>query len=432
MVKTTLEKIKSIRHKLHVEVSAERATKSANDALLEIQKETSIKGFRKGQVPLDVLKKYLGAEADKEIAKRIVKDTYVEALRQQSSIPISEPLVEYEAYVEGNPFIYRAEFEVTPEVLAPEHEGITLEKEKVVVTDDEIDGEVKRLQHAMTQLEPAPDSAIGPQTVAIIDFKGTVEGKPFKGSDAENFVVDYGTLLPAFEEKISGMKAGEERDITFTYPPDYFNRDIAGKEGIYHVKAKEIRKKIVPEINDDFAKSLGKFQNMNEVRQDIKKHITNAKEEYQRRRLGLMAIRHLAEKNAFEVPDVMIQNELGSMLEDVARQLQSHGQTLEEAGLDTKKFIEEHMEEATKRVRGYLIAFAIAKQGGVSVTDEELDTRMAAISRQTNQPVEKVKAHFEKENLKDQLRSQFLYEKTLDFIVGKAKVKEVKPKKEKK
>lgn len=432
MLKTTLEKLKSIRHKLHVEVAPERAAKSADAALREMQAETAIKGFRKGQAPLDVLKKYLGAEADKEIAKRIVKDTYGDALRQESVVPISEPLVEYEAYVEGKPFVYRAEYEVNPEVKIPEYEGLALEAEKIDVTNEEVEGELKRIRHQMTQLEPAPDGELSVGMVAIVDFKGTVDGKSFKGSDAENFVVDYGTLLPAFEEGLKGMKAGEERDITFSYPGDYYNKEIAGKQGAYHVKLKELRKKIVPELNDDFAKSLGKFQNMNEVREDMKKHIMAAKEDFRRRSLGVQAIRKLAEKDSFEVPDIMIQNELGAMLDDVARQIQAHGQTLEEAGLDTKKFIEENMEEASKRVRCYLIAFTIAKNANLEIKDEELEQRLVAIGRQTNQPVEKVKAHFEKENLMGQLRSQLLYEKTLDFIVGKSKVKEVKAKKEKK
>ena len=432
MVKSTLEKLKPIRHKLHVEVSVERANKSASAALAEMRKETVIKGFRKGQVPLDVLKKYIGADADKEIAKRIVKDTYAEAMSQHGAIPISEPTVEYEAYEDGKPFIYRAEFEVTPEVTIPEYEGLELEREKLVVTDEEVEAEVKRLQYAMTQLEPLPEGEIGPGMIAMVDFKGTVDGKSFEGSEAQDFVVDFGTLLPEFEEKIRGMKVGEDRDITFKYPSNYFNKDIADKEGLYHVKAKEIRKKIVPELNDDFAKSLGKFENMDQVRQDIKKHIADAKEYYERRRLGVQAIRKLAEKNAFEIPDIMIQNELGSMLEDVARQLRAQGKTIEDAKLDTKKFIEENLNEASTRVRGYLIAFAIAKQANLVVTDEEIDGRITAIARQSNQPVEKVKAHFEKENIKDQLKSQILYEKTLDFIVEKAKVKEVKPKKGKK
>ncbi len=431
MLKTVLEKLKAVRHKINVEVSAEKAQKSAETALKAMQKEVDVKGFRKGAVPFDIIRKHLGVEAEREIAKQIVRDTYAAAIGQENAAPISDPSVQYETYADGQPFKYWAEFDVMPDITVPEYEGLKLEREKVEVTDQEIDGEIKRLQAAMTQLEPADDGILGAGMMALVDFHGTVDGKPFKGSDAENFVVDFGTLLPAFEENIKGMKKGEEREIKITYPKDYFNQEIAGKEGTYHVKVKELRKKIVPELGDDFAKTLGKFENMNAVRADIKKHIANAKEEFQKRRLGTNAIRELSEKNDFEVPEVMIQNELGAMLDDIARQLKAQGKTPEEVGFDTKKFIEDNMGEAKKRVRGYLIAFAIAKGVPLTVGDEELETRIAMIARQSNQPVDKVKAQFEKENLKERLKSQVLYEKTLDFIVSKAKVKEVKPKKEK-
>lgn len=432
MIKTKLEKPKTTRHKLHVEVSAERTKKSADAALKEMQKETEIKGFRKGQAPFEILRKHLGHNAEKEIAKQIVRDTYIDAIKQENAAPMAEPYVEFEAYKDGEPFIYRAEFDVMPEITVPEYEGISLEKEKMDVTDAEVEAEIKRLQHAMTQLEPSEDGELGAGMMALIDFKGTVDGKSFKGGDAEKFVVDFGTLMPAFEEKIKGMKNGEERDITVRYPDDYFNKEISGKEGAFHVKLKELRKKIIPEINSDFAKTLGKFNSMDEVRADIKKHIATAKEDYQKRRLGSNAIRTLAEKNPLDVPEVMIQNELGAMLEDAVRQIKAQGKNPEDTGLDAKSFVSQNLDEATKRVRGYLIAFAIAKEAEIKVTDEELDARIASIARQANQSLDKVKAQFSKDDMKERLRSQLLYEKTLDFIVGKAKVKEIKPKKEKK
>lgn len=432
MIKTRLEQHKKTKHKLHVEVSAERAKKSADAALTEMQKEITIKGFRKGAAPLDMVRQHVGPEAEREIAKYIVRDTYLEALKQENAAPMTEPLVEFEKYVDGKDFVYRAEFDVMPEVLAPEHEGLKLEIEKLDVTEEEIDNELKRLQAAMTQLEPSEDGELGPGMMAIVDFKGAVEGRSFKGSDAENFVVDFGTLLPDFEKGIRGMKRNEERDIKVNYPDNYFNKEIAGKTGEFHIKVKELRKKVVPELNDEFAKTLGKFENIAQVKEDIKKHITTAKTEFKKRRLGFLAIRQLAEKDAFEVPDVMIQNELSAMLDDVARQYKMQGMNFDQSKFDTSKFVQENMEEAQKRVRGYLIAFAIAKKVDIKVADEELEARIALIARQSNQPIEKVKAQFEKENMLERLRSQILYEKTLDFVVDKAKVKEVKAKKEKK
>jgi trigger factor len=431
-MKTKVEKSNSVRHKMHVEITAERVEEIAQKVLKEIQKETAIKGFRKGEVPLDILRKYLGEDADKEIIKRVVKDTYIEAVKQEGAAPISEPFIEHEKYEQGKPFIYYASYDVMPEVPVPEYEGLKLEKEKVEVSGKEVEEELKRLQYAMTQLEPAEDGVIGPGFVGLIDFKGTVDGKPFKGSEATNFVADYGNMLPEFEKEIEGMKKGEERDISFDYPAGYFNKEIAGKKGSFHVVIKDIRKKIVPELNDDFAKTLGKFQTMGELKAEIEKQILAVKEDLWRRRLGEKAIRELAEKNVFDVPETMISNEIGAMLEEVARQLKLRGQTIEEAGLDVKTFIKANYEEAKKRIRGYLLAFAISKREAIVVTEEDINSRLTAISRQTNQALDKVRAHFQKENLMDKLRTQILYEKTLDFVVSKANVKEISPKKQKK
>lgn len=430
-MKTSLDKTKKTRHKISVEVPKERVKKSVETALKTIQKDAQIKGFRKGEVPLDVLHKYMGKEADKEIIKQIVRDTYAEAIRQERSAPISEPYIDYDKYEKDKDFNYTASFDVMPEIEAPQYEGLKLEKEKVEVKEEEVEMELKRLQRAMTQLEPADDANLGPGFVGLIDFKGTVDGKPFKGSEAENFVADFGSMLPAFEEKIAGMKKNEVRDVSFNYPSNYFNKEIAGKTGQFKVTLKEIRKKNIPDINDDFAKSLGK-QNLGEVKQEIEKQIINFKEEFWKRRLGEMAIRQLAEKNAIEVPEIMVSNEIGAMLEEVARQLKMRGQTIEDAGIEAKAFVRTNHEEATKRVRGYLIAFAISKQANVEATDEDLENRINQIAKQTNQPVDKVKSHFAKENFTDRLKSQILYEKTLDLIVSKAKVKEIKPKKHKK
>jgi len=431
-MKTKVDKSDSVRHKMEVEVAADQVEEIAQKVLKEIQKETAIKGFRKGEVPLDILRKYMGEEADKEIVKQIIKDTYLEAIKQEGAAPISEPSIEHEKYEVGKPFVYYASYDVMPDVVVPEYEGLKLEKEKIEVSNEEIDTELKRLQRAMTQLEAAEDAAMGPGIVGLIDFKGTVDGKPFKGGEAKNFIADFGNMLPEFENQIEGMKKGEERDVVFDYPTNYFNKEIAGKRGNFHVFVKDLRRKIVPELNDNFAKMLGKFENMEELKAEIQKQIAAAKEDFSRRRLGEIAIRQLAEKNVFNVPESMISNEIGAMFEDVVRQLKMRGQTVEDAGIDIKDFIRRNYEEAKKRIRGYLIAFAISKQAAITVTDEDVNRRLDVISKQTGQPVDKVRADFQKENLLEKLRTQILYEKTLDFIVSKAKVKEISRKKEKK
>jgi trigger factor len=296
------------------------------------------------------------------------------------------------------------------------------------VTDDEVDQEMKGLQKQMTQLEPAPDEALGKGVLGRIDFQGTADGKKFEGCEAKDFIVDLdeGNLMPEFEKSIIGMKEQEERDIEVVYPKDYFNKEIAGKKGAFHVKLKELRKKIVPELNDDFAKDLGPYKTLDEVRKALKQRIADIKEHHQRAAMQRQIIEQLAANQPIEVPDAMISRELGHMIEELAHQLEEQGKTLEDAGVDANTFVKEHLGEATLRVRGMVLANAIAEKEGIAVSDEEMNQRIAAIAIQSGQPENQVRQHMEKNNLLPGLKGQMQIEKTLDFIIDKAKIKEKK------
>jgi len=315
------------------------------------------------------------------------------------------------------------------------YEKLSLEREKVAVSADEVDAEMKRLQQQMTQLEPSPEGKIGKGMIAMINFSGTAAGEVFPGSEAENYVVDFGSgnLLKEFEVQIEGMKANEERTIEFHYPKDYFRKDIAGKKGEFTVKAREIRRKIVPELNDDFAKELGQFKNLKEVKADLKKRITEYKEMVVRNQLMEQAMRKLIEKHQdMEVPTTLIDSELGNMLEQLKKQMEARGQTIQDANIDPKEFVKANVKEATSRARGYMLVSAIASKEGVEVSEDEVEARIGQIATQSRQPVAKVKQEMEKNNQMGGLRSQVVFEKTLDLILSKAKIKEMKPKKVKK
>lgn len=434
-MKSSLEKIDSIRQCITVEAPAELVDKAIAEALEMIRKEASVPGFRKGKLPDSIILKRFGDELNTEAIKALAKETYPKAVAEVGAKPISEPQVEPSGKIEkGKSYSYKATFEVYPEVTATGYEGLKLEREKVHVTDDEVEAEVKRLQHQMTQLEPAPESELGPGMIGMIDFKGTADGKAFEGSEAENYVVDFGTgnLLEHFEVEIKGMKMSEERDVTFKYPDDYFKADVAGKKAQFRVKLKDVRRKIVPEIDDDFAKELGQFGSLGEVKKDLKKKIAEYKENLIKNQLREQAIRLLIEKHAeLEVPVALIEAELGNMVEQLDRQLKAQGRSLAESKIDSKEFVRHNVKEATDRARGYMIVNAIAKQEKIEVAESEVEARIADIAAQNRQLVAKVKEHFETNKLIGQIHSQMVFEKTLDFVLGKAKVTELKAKKEK-
>lgn len=434
-MKATIEKVTSIRQRIAVEAPAEVVDKAFAAATEKIRREAKVPGFRQGKIPETIIHQKFGEDLAVEAIRELVRATYPKAVEETQAKPLADPTIEPDGKIEkGKPFAYKAEFEVYPEFTAENYAGLKLEQEKVAVTDEDVETELRRLQRQMTQLEPSPEGEVGPGMIAMIDFKGTAGGAPFPGSEAENYVVDFGggNLLEEFEVEIKGMKASEEREIEFSYPADYFKKEIAGKRGAFKVKVKEVRKKIVPELNDDFAKELGSFQNLAEVRADLKKRILEYREAIVKNVLREQAIRLLIEKHKeLEAPTPLVEAELGNMLEQLDRQLKTQGRSLAEAKVDAKLFVKSNAGEAMNRAKGYMIVNAIAAQEKIETTDEELEKRLNEIAASNRQPVAKIREHMEKNNLVEQLRSQLRFEKTLDFVLSKAKISETKPKKEK-
>ncbi|MBI4211095.1 MAG: trigger factor, partial [Deltaproteobacteria bacterium] len=396
-MKATLETISTVRQAVKVEVDIHEVEKSWQKAIVKISKDIKLPGFRQGKVPANLVEQRLGKDAEKEIVTQIIQDTYPSAVTEVQGRPISDPHVEPGMLEKGKNFEYRAIFDVMPEVKIEKYTGFKLEQEETTASDTEVDHELSLLQKRLTQLEPAAAEALLDEgMMALVDFVGTADGKTFEGSKAENFVVDYGSggLLKDFEAQVRGMKTGDQRSISFVYPHDYFNKDIAGKEGKFDVTVKEIRKKNVPALDDELAKSLGSFETLAQVRDDLKTRIGQVKSDVQRRRLHRQVIEQLAEKHPIEVPETMVTAELSSMLEQLNRDLQARNQTLEQVGITANSFVEANVEEAKLRTRGFLLAHAIAKQEELKVEAAEVEAQIQAIAAQSGQPADQIKAYF--------------------------------------
>lgn len=432
-MKAILESISSIKQTLSIEATAELVDKAIASAAEKLKKEVKLPGFRKGKVPDGIIAQRFSDELNLEAIKDLVRATYPTAVAEAKARPLGEPSIEPSGKIErGKPFAYKATFEVYPEFVAAGYEGLKLERVKAEASDEEVEAELKRLQRQMTQLEPAAEGELGPGMVGTIDFKGTAGGSAFPGSDVKDYVVDFGSgaLLKEFEIEIKGMKASEEREIAFTYPEGYFKKEFAGKRGEFNVRLKDLRRKIVPPLDDDFAKELGKFGSLHDVRKDVRKRICDYKEAMIRNALREQAIRQLIEKEkGMEVPVAMVEAELKNMLDQLNREMLARGQSLEDAKLEPRAFVEANSGEAANRARGYIIVNSIAEQEKIEVGDAEIEARLSEIASQNRQPIARLKETFEREGIMSRLRSQMLFEKTLDFVVSKAKIKGVEAKK---
>lgn len=434
-LKTKLEEVSPIKKKIEVSIPVERVRDVLEKEYKRIGKDAKVKGFRKGKVPRHILEQYYAEEAGRGAMDRLVRETYPEALGKEMASPISAPYVEPGPFDKNAPFTYVATFEIRPVVEIKEYSGLKLEHPEVTVADEEVDYQLEVVRQQMAQLEPLPGDVKSEKgMVLIIDFKGTADGKPFKGSEAKDFMVELGmgNMLPQLEDALTGMGKGEQKDFELDYPADYFNKDLAGKRGKFYVEVKDIKKKLTPELNDEFAKDLGEFKTLAEVKANIEMRILATKEQEVKRILSSQVLTQMAEKHPFEIPESMVNMELKSMFESLVRHLAAQNKKFEDTGMSLEGFVERYRKEAETRVRSFLIVDAIAELEKVGVSDEEVEEHLKLIAQQVGQPLPKVRQQYESKNLVEGLRIQIRHEKTMDIIIDKAKIKVKKAKKDKK
>lgn len=432
-MKVELNAVSSVKKVLKVEVGADVVQEARQKALQEVQKKAKLPGFREGKIPSNVLQQKFTHDIDHQTIDAIVDLSVGDAFKEAKTFPINRPELTPGMWLGNGGYTYTLTFEVLPEFQLKDYKGLKLEKEEIEVSSEEINQEMKRLQEAMTQLEPLPkETKVADGHVVQLDFEGKVDGKKFEGGDAKDLMAEIGSgqMLKDFENQIKGATVQEEIDVAFQYPKDYFNKDLAGKKGEFKVKVKDIRKKSVPELNDDFAKDLGNFKTLVEVQDDVKKRIERAKEYYQKTQLSNQVIAVLVEKHSFEIPESLVHSELRSMLERFAEEVKRRGQKLEE--FDFEKLAEEFKPEAQKRVRGFLLVDAVAKDLKLEVSEKEMADRLDAIAKSVQKSLNEVKAYYEKNRLLGSLQTQILHEKALENVVNEAKIKVVKPKMAKK
>ncbi len=433
-MKAIVEQASPIKKKIKVDVSAQEVQEIVKKVYAKIQKKANLKGFRKGKVPKDVLEKQFGEIANQDAVEEIVNKYTLEVLDKENLNPVSQPDIKIGKYDPNKSFTYDLTFEVKPELEKVKYDGARLEKEKVTADAKEVESHIKQLQTSLTRLEPVSDDAVvDNEKVISIDFIGTADGAKFEGSEAKNFIVDVGSgnMLDVIEKQLAGMKVNDNKKILFNYPKDYFNKGLSGKKGEFDITVKEIKKKIVPEINDDFAKDAGPFKGLDDLKKTIKERIVEYKENNEKQKMYRQIIEYLAEKNDFEVPLGMVMSEVNVSLDNLKRDLKAQGKTLEDAKVDVEKFIETMKPDAELRVKGNLVLEKVCEVENITVTAEELEERIKNIAAGARQPLAKVKKHFEDNRLYPGLEYQMRNEKALDLLLSKSKIKEVKPKKAK-
>jgi trigger factor len=426
-MKVSVEQTSEITSRVNVELSEEAVSRQLKKAYNRLNRSAKVKGFRPGKVPLTILKRHYGDQVNHEAGLELVNDTLMEALEQTGMEVVSQSDLDREVLQEGEPFRYSFVVEVKPQVHAQDYKNIPAKRPPLEVSDEEVAAELAlRRQtnfHLRSLEEPRP---IQQGDHAVLDFKTFADGKPVPDGEARGFHLEVGSnrFNPEFENELLGASKGEEREIQVAFPLDYGNKNLAGKKATFQVAVKDIKEKVLPELNDEFAKNLGEFESLEDLRSAIRQELESSKRKRIDDEVWAQICDELLNRNPFEVPKSMVEQELQRMLDTIRFRLSSQNLTLEQAGMDEDIFKERNRQMAEKRVRTSILLERISHQEGFEVSDEELDQGLHSTAEKMNQPYDKVRDFYVRSNMMDSYRHQLLEDKVINFLQDQADITE--------
>lgn len=407
---------------LVIEVDAKTFDEAVNRVYLRQRKSINIPGFRKGKVPRNMLEAMYGSNLFYEDA---IKDSYPaayeEALEQEKLKPAAYPQIEImEAGKEG--FTFKAIVTLKPEVKLGEYKGLTAPKEKVNVSETDIDAEMAPYIQRSTRLVAVKRKAKKGDT-AVIDFEGFDNGVPFEGGKGEGYSLELGsnTLIPGFEDGVIGMKTGEEKDLEITFPEDY-SPDLAGKPVVFKVKVQEVKEPVKPELDDEFAKDVSEFETLADFRADLKKKITERREKQVNTEYERAITDQLIDNLEVDLPQAIVEQQTDRMMDDYKMRVESQGipfdQYMGMMGLTNEALRMEAAVGARRRVLNELALEAVAKAEKLKVSAAEKKAEYERLAKDYGMEVDQIKAAVNEETLSEDL----LYQKAAKFVLDNAKV----------
>jgi trigger factor len=423
-MQVTVEEVGGLTKKLKIVLPKEEVSKELDAGFHKIKNDAKIKGFRRGKVPRHILERTYGQQVRAEVAEKLVQESYFEAVEKQKLDVVAHPEIKTPVFADDGSFSYEAEVDTRPQFELQDYKGLAIEKEKITVDDTEIDAEIAKLRKEMAPLRSAEDRGALENDIVIVDFDGFHNGEQMKQVHGENVNVDIGTERHGreFEGKLIGMNKGDESSLEVDFPADSPNPLLAGKKVEFKIKVNDIKERVLPELDDEFAKDVGEeFDSMAKLRDHIREKLLAEKEQALEGDIADRIMQKLLEANQFEVPKRLVQYEINEYIKQTEETLQRGGMSLEAAGINRTEAEDRYRETAEKRVRGDFILKKIAEQEDIKVLDEDMDNGFTRIARQYNMTVPEVKGYFKSRDDMLPFINELLNEKILKFLREEAK-----------
>ncbi len=413
-------------HSLEVAVDVSLVQRAFERTYRELARSARVKGFRPGKAPRSVLEKLYGPSVAEQVERGLVAETLADAVEQAGLEPVTEPAIDAKTPSPDGEFRYTARLEVKPQVTLPDTKGLPAQKPRVDVSNEDVDRELEGLQQRQSVLLEEPEGApLAEGHVASIDFVGRIDGRPFEGGSGQgvDLVVGSGRFLPGFEEQLLGAQAGEDREVRIQFPEDYQSADVAGKEAVFAVHVVDIKRRSVPELDDEFAKDLGEFADLAALRDRIRDDLAAAGMRESNAALRRSLVDALIERTPFEVPPGLVARELERQLSLAARRLEG---SLPQDALraQMERWREEWRERAERDVREALILEAVARDGEIRAEEPEVEAKLEEMAREQGADAKALSRAYGDDNLRAAIGAQLVEEKALDFLIREAKVEE--------
>ena len=424
-----VENVTDLTRKLTITLPRETVGKAMEKAYAKLNRDVNLKGFRRGKVPQSVLEKNFKEQVQAEIGEKLVQDTYFDAIEKEKIEPVVHPEITEHKFPEDGTFVYTAMVDTKPVIDLKEYKGLEVEKPLTRVTDEEIEKELLVLQRRQAAQQTAEEGhPIALDDVVTVDFQGFHEGKAMNEVHNEDYIVDVGThrLGQDFEEKLIGLKKGDKTLYEIDFPADYPNPVLAAKKVEFKVDVKDVKVRIKPAIDDEFAKDISADHTcLDDLKKEIGDRLRKSKEKAVQGDLDDKIMLKLIELNPFEVPQRLVNYEIQEMLKQTEENLKRSGLSFESAGINLEEMVNKNRDVATKRVKGDFLLKKIAEVEEIKIADEDIQRGYQRIADQYRMTLDEVKGYFQRREEVLPFMNELHNEKVLNFLREQAKIVEV-------
>lgn len=415
---------------LEVEVDQNKFSEALDWAFKKVSKQVSLPGFRKGKVPRKMFESRFGIESlYQDAVEHIVPQAFDEAVRETGIEPVARPDIDVLQVEAGKPLVFKATVTVKPEVELGDYKGLEIKDKSFEADDEAVNEELDGIRKQHAQIDVVEDGEVQESDTVSIDFVGTVDGEEFEGGEAENYQLEIGSgmFIAGFEEQLIGMKTGEERDISVTFPENYHVKSLSNRDAKFHVVLHDIKRKSMRELDDEFVQEISEFQTVDEFVADLKEQLKVRKEQEHQRYVEDETVQSAVNAAKIEIPQVMIEHEADHLVQNFAQQLQMQqipfDAYLEFTGMTREELRSQFTESAEKSVRTGLVLEAIAEKESLEPTEEDVEAELQTIAESAGMELDRVKQML---SVRDpglmSFRSDLRTRKTIAFLVEHSKV----------